>query len=191
MTTARVIATGADLADEVGFAGVTVSEIARRLGVRTASLYSHVHGSADVQTGITLLALEELADRCATAIAGRAGRDALVAFGDVYRSYATEHPGRYDAARGPLEPDVAAGSAGPRHSAMMRAMLLGYGLAPTEQTHAIRMIGSFFHGFIALERSGSFSHSSPEPQVSWDHILDTLDAVLRGMGDTTTTEAPA
>ena len=179
VTPERLVRAGADLADEVGFDDVTVSALARHFGVRVPSLYSHVRNSRDLRTRIALLALEELADRGAAALAGRSGKDALTALGDVYRDYAREHPGRYSAARMRLDPPVAAGSAGPRHSAMMRAILRGYHLTEPDATHAVRLIGSTFHGFVSLELAGGFDHSTPDAQQSWARIMDGLDALLR------------
>src|SRR3954465_343949 len=140
LTPGRLTLGGAELADEVGFDQVTVSEVARRFDVKVASLYSHLKNSRDLKTRIALLALEELADRAAEALAGRAGRDALMAFADVYRDYAREHPGRYAAARFRLDPQTAAGSAGGRHAQMTRALLRGYDLAEPDQTHAVRLL---------------------------------------------------
>src|SRR5689334_15258989 len=108
VTTERLVQAGADLADAVGFDEVTVSALARHFNVKVPSLYSHVRNSRDLKTRITLLALDELADRSAAALAGRAGKDALTALGDVYRDYAREHPGRYTAARMRLDPQTAA-----------------------------------------------------------------------------------
>lgn len=175
----RVIEAGADLADEIGFDQVTPSELARRLEVKVASLYSHVRNAQDLRTGIALLALAELADRAAEALAGRAGKDALIAFADVYRDYARAHPGRYAATRLRLDAETAAGSAGVRHAQMMRAVLRGYELTGNDQTHAVRLLGSVFHGFTDLEASGGFDHSAPDSQESWERILDALDLLLR------------
>jgi AcrR family transcriptional regulator len=178
--TAEVLArAGAELADEVGFEQVTVSALARRFGVSVPSLYSHVASSGDLRTRIALLALEELADRGAEALAGRSGRDALAALGDTYRDYAREHPGRYDAARLRLDPETAAASAGVRHAQLARAVLRGYDLAEPDQTHAVRLLGSTFHGFVSLELAGGFDHSEPGSQESWDRIIDSLDLLLR------------
>jgi AcrR family transcriptional regulator len=179
LTTERLVRAGAELADEVGFDQVTVSALARRFDVKVASLYSHLKGSQDLRTGIALLALEELADRAADALAGRAGRDALVAFADVYRDYAREHPGRYAAARLRLDPEAAAASAGGRHAQMTRAILRGYDLTEPDQTHAVRLLGSVFHGYVSLELAGGFSHSDPDSQETWTWILDRLDTMLR------------
>ncbi|MGW8063702.1 TetR/AcrR family transcriptional regulator [Streptomyces ziwulingensis] len=179
LTTERLVRAGADLADEVGFDQVTVSALARRFDVKVASLYSHVRNSQDLRTRIALLALEELADRGAAALAGRAGKDALSAFADVYRDYAREHPGRYAAARLRLDPETAAASAGVRHSRMIRAILRGYHLTEPDETHAVRLLGSVFHGYVSLELAGGFSHSAPDSQETWSRIVDALDALLR------------
>jgi AcrR family transcriptional regulator len=179
LTTERLVRAGAELADEVGFEQVTVSALARRFDVKVASLYSHVKNSEDLKTRITLFALEELADRAADALAGRAGKDALIAFADVYRDYGLRHPGRAAAARHRLDPETAATSAGIRHARMTRAILRGYDLEEPDQTHAVRLLGSFFHGYSSLELAGGFSHSLPDSEETWSRLLDALDALLR------------
>ncbi|MFG2570080.1 TetR/AcrR family transcriptional regulator [Streptomyces sp. NPDC048567] len=179
LTAERLTRAGAELADEVGFDQVTVSALARQFDVKVASLYSHLKNSHDLKTRIALLALEEMADRGAAALVGRAGKDALTALGDMYRDYAREHPGRYAAAQMTLDPETAAASAGLRHSRMTRAILRGYDLDEPEQTHAVRLLGSVFHGFTTLEAQGGFSHSVPDSQESWSRTLDALDALLR------------
>ncbi|WP_406282047.1 TetR/AcrR family transcriptional regulator [Streptomyces sp. NBC_00209] len=178
LTAERLTRAGAELADEVGFDQVTVSALARQFDVKVASLYSHLKNSHDLRTRIALLALEEMADRGAAALVGRAGKDALSALGDMYRDYAREHPGRYAAAQMTLDPEAAAASAGLRHSRMTRAILRGYDLTEPDQTHAVRLLGSVFHGFVSLEAQGGFSHSAPDSQESWSRTLDALDALL-------------
>ncbi|WP_436774494.1 TetR/AcrR family transcriptional regulator [Yinghuangia sp. YIM S09857] len=179
LTAERLTRAGAELADEVGFDQVTLSEVARRFDVKVASLYSHLANSQELRTRIALLALEEMADRVAAALAGRAGKDALTAFADVYRDYAREYPGRYAAAQMRLDPETAAASAGVRHAQMTRAILRGYDIDEPDRTHAVRMLGSVFHGYITLEMGGGFSHSAPDTQETWTRMLDALDALLR------------
>lgn len=179
LTADRLTRAGADLADEVGFDEVTVSELARRFDVKVASLYSHVKNSHDLKTRIALLALQELADRAAEALAGRAGKDALTALANVYRDYARAHPGRATAARMPLDSPTAAASAGVRQAQMTRAILRGYDLSEPDETHAVRLLGSVFHGYVSLEMADGFSHSAPDSDQSWIRILDALDALLR------------
>ncbi|MEU8707719.1 WHG domain-containing protein [Streptomyces sp. NPDC048565] len=179
LTAERLTLAGADMADEVGFDNVTVAALARQFGVKDASLYSHLKNSQDLRTRIALLALAELADRVAAALAGRAGKDALEASANAYRDYAREHPGRYAAAQLRLDPEVAATSAGVRHAQMTRAILRGYDLTEPDQTHAVRLLGSVFHGYITMESGGSFSHSAPGTEETWVRVLDALDSLLR------------
>lgn len=178
LTTERLVAAGAELADAEGLEAVTVSALARHFGVRPASVYSHLAGSDDLRARIALLALAETADRAAEALAGRSGRDALVALADVYRDYAREHPGRHAATRIPLDAATAQASAGPRHAAMARAVLLGYDVPEPDSSHAVRLIGSMIRGFVDLELGGAFDHSEPDAESSWRRSLDALDTLL-------------
>lgn len=179
LTVDRLTEAGAALADEVGLEQVTLSALAREFGVRVPSLYSHVRSTRDLRTRITLLALAELADRATDALAGRAGKDALVALGNVYRDYAHEHPGRYAAAQLRLDPETAAASAGVVHARLIRALLRGYELTEPDQTHAVRLLGSVFHGYVTQETGGSFDHSAPGTQETWERVLDAVDSLLR------------
>ncbi|RIV41357.1 TetR-like C-terminal domain-containing protein [Micromonospora radicis] len=174
----RLALGGAELADEVGFEQVTASALAQRFGVKVASLYSHIRSTHELKVRIALFALDELADRAAEALAGRAGKDALFALGNVYRDYAREHPGRYAATHLRLDPQTAAASAGPRHAQLARAVLRGYQLDEPAQTHAVRLLGGVFHGFASLELGGAFSHSTPDSEQSWTWTLNALDALL-------------
>jgi AcrR family transcriptional regulator len=179
----RLVAAGAELADEAGFEQVSLSALARRFGVSVPSLYAHVKSSGDLKTRIALLALAELADLGAAALAGRSGKQALAALGNVYRDYAREHPGRYAAARMTLDPETAAAGAGPRHSEMIKAILRGYDLPPVEEVHATRFLGATFHGYVSLELAGGFDHSAPGSQASWNRAIDALDTLLRTWPD--------
>ncbi|MCE7004026.1 WHG domain-containing protein [Kibdelosporangium philippinense] len=178
LTTQRLVEAAAELADEVGFDNVTVSALARRFGVKDASLYSHVRNALDLRERVAMLALAELADRAADALAGRSGKDALVAFANAYRDYATAHPGRYAAAQMRLRPEALHASAARKHSEMTRAILRGYGLSEPDQTDAIRMLHSTLHGYVSLETAGAFNHTPRAVDASWSRTLDALHALL-------------
>ncbi|MGE7391208.1 TetR/AcrR family transcriptional regulator [Streptomyces sp. NPDC004126] len=180
LTAERVTIAGAELADEAGLDGVTMSQLARRLGVKDASLYAHVRGLDDLRGRIALLAAEEKTVRIAEATAGRAGKDALVAFANAWREYAHEHPGRYTATqvRVRIDPELAARAAGPRRAVELTyGMLRGYGLAEPDLTDAVRLLRSTLHGFVALEAAGGFAHERA-PQQTWVRALDALHTLL-------------
>jgi AcrR family transcriptional regulator len=176
-------AAAADLADEVGFEAVTLAALARRLGVKDASLYSHVGGLRELRTRVTVLALAELADLLADAVAGRSGRDALAGFATTYRQYALDHPGRYAAMQQELDPATAAASAAPRHGELVRAVLRGYGLDDPDQTDAARLVLSMVYGFLGLEAMGGFSHHPRDLQTSYARSVDAVDHALRSWAD--------
>ncbi|CAG6392022.1 TetR/AcrR family transcriptional regulator [Streptomyces cocklensis] len=180
LTTERVTVAGAEVADEVGLDQVTMSRVARRLGVKDASLYTHVRSLEDLRGRIALLAADEKTVRIAEATAGRAGRDALIAFAGAWRDYAHEHPGRYAATQAPIriDPDLVAKAPGPRRAIELTyTMLRGYGLAEPDLTDAVRLLRSAFHGFVSLEAAGSFAHRR-SPQQSWVRALDALHTLL-------------
>ncbi|MCX4750450.1 TetR/AcrR family transcriptional regulator [Kitasatospora sp. NBC_01287] len=180
LTAERVTIAGAELADEVGLDQVTMSRVARGLGVKDASLYAHVRGLEDLRGRVALLAADEKTVRIAEATAGRAGKDALVAYANAWREYAHEHPGRYAATQAPIriDPELAAKAAGPRRAVELTyGMLRGYGLAEPDLTDAVRLLRSTFHGFVVLEAVGGFAHARA-PQDSWVRALDALHTLL-------------
>ncbi|MFG2260353.1 TetR/AcrR family transcriptional regulator [Streptomyces mirabilis] len=178
LTADRVVEAAADLADEVGFENVTLSALARRFGVKDASLYSHVKNLRDLRTRVALLAAGEMIDGIATAVAGRAGKDALVGFAGAYRTYALAHPGRYAATHTPVDPAVGAASDAFRRTAgITYGMLHAYGLSEPDLTDAVRLLRGTFHGFCALEAIGGF-HAARDVQTSWERALDGLHTAL-------------
>ncbi|MER6214469.1 TetR-like C-terminal domain-containing protein [Streptomyces sp. NPDC001674] len=178
LNAARLTEAAAAMADEAGIEKVSLSALARRFGVKDASLYSHVRGLRDLRVRVALLAGEEMTERIALAVAGRSGKDALVAFADAYRAYALERPGRYAASQMRFDPEEVAGSAGLLRSVELTyGMLRGYGLEDPDLTDAARLLRSTFHGYVHLELSGAFGHSR-EVRTSWTRGLDALHVTL-------------
>ena len=178
LTTDRVIAAAADLADATGFESVTVSALARHFGVKDASLYTHVRNLQDLRVRVALLAGGELIDEIAAAVAGRAGKEALAAFAGAYRAYALRHPGRYAATQIRVDQSLVADSPALRRTAEITyGMLRAYGLAEPDLTDAVRLLRSTFHGYCALEAAGGFG-APRDVQASWDKAVDALHVAL-------------
>jgi len=179
----EVVAAAAGLADEIGYAGLTMGLLAERLGVRTPSLYKHVGGLDDLQHQLATLAMTEVGEVIRDAVQGLAGADALAALLHAIRGYVTRHPGRYMATaggggavlRGPDDPLLAASA---RVLATIAAVLRGYGIAEDEMDHAIRTIRCTIHGFAMLEASGGFQWSN-DPDESFEWMIRFIDRGLR------------
>ncbi|APA97854.1 TetR/AcrR family transcriptional regulator [Nocardia seriolae] len=178
LTTERVVRAAAELADEIGFQKLTLSALARHFGVKDPSLYVHVRNLHDLRVRVALLAGAELNDRIGSAVAGRSGKDALVAFADAYRSYALDYPERYASTQIRMDPaEVADEPALLRGIELTSAILRGYHLGEPETLDAARLLRSTFHGFATLESTGAFAHSR-SPHASWPHIIDALHLTL-------------
>lgn len=178
LTADRITAAAADLADEIGFEAVTMSEVARVFGVKDASLYSHVRNLRELRARIAAAAAAEKSELIAAAVAGRSGRAALRAFADAYREYALRHPGRYAATQLPFDPDLGVEFPGAvRAVELTYGMLRGYHLTEPDLTDAVRLLRSTFHGFTALEAAGGFGHRRPVAN-SWDRVVEALHETL-------------
>jgi AcrR family transcriptional regulator len=187
----RLVVAAAELADEVGFEEVTLSALARRFGVKDASLYAHVRGLRELRTRLALLAGGEMIDEIADAVAGRAGREALAAFAGAYRDYALRHPGRYAAMQVRIDPDVVPDSPAMRRTAEITyGMLRAYGLAEPDLTDAVRLLRATFHGYCALEAAGGFADPR-DVRASWDKAVDALHVALENWPRETTAAADA
>ena len=182
LTPATVTEAAAALADEIGYAQLSMGLLAERLGVRTPSLYKHVASQADLVHRIAVQAANELADAIRDATQGRAGSDALTAGAHAMRSYVKEHPGRYaagNAARptGPGDPLIAAIG---RVLDSWAAMVRGYGIDPGQEIHALRMVRTMLHGFAVLEVANGFQIDvGVEDSFTW--MVDFIDQGLRAL----------
>ncbi|MER5436136.1 TetR-like C-terminal domain-containing protein [Streptomyces sp. NPDC002588] len=183
LTTDRLVAAAAELADEAGADGVTMSALARRFDVKDASLYSHIRNLQELRTRLALFVGGEMTDRIAVAVAGLAGRDALAAFAGAYREYALQHPGRYTAGQIRVDPEVVREIAGDPAAALRRTvdlthgMLRAYRLTEPDLTDAVRLLRSTFHGYCALEAGGAFA-APRDVQRSWEKAVDALHTAL-------------
>ncbi|MFJ6564175.1 TetR/AcrR family transcriptional regulator [Streptomyces sp. NPDC091412] len=177
-----MVAAGAALADEVGFANLTMGLLAERVGVRTPSLYKHVGSQEDLNRRIAVLALNEAADAVGGAVQGYAGRDALAAAARAFRAFVLEHPGRYGATIGaePSGPDDPLATAGQRLLGAFMAVLRGYEIAESDVDHALRTLRSLCHGFATLQADNGFQWSA-DIDESFEWLIAFADRGLRAM----------
>jgi AcrR family transcriptional regulator len=179
LTTQRVIAEAATVADEVGLDRLTLAAVAQRCGVSLPGLYKHVSGLEEVKRGISITAIRELTASAAAAAAGVSGREALAAISVAYRQYARSAPGRYAASvRAPTPGDQEYADVTNQAMAVLSAAFKGYHLDDADLIHAIRMWRAACHGLASLEMAGGFG--LPESiDVTFERLIDALDRAFR------------
>ena len=187
LTSQRVVDAATRLLDAHGPDGLTLSAVARELGVRTPSLYHHVDGLAGLRSELRTHGIALLADRLRDAAVGRAGRDALESMGRAYLGFARERPGLYALTlAGTTEHDPArAADATTRVLDTVTAVLRGYGLEGDPAIHAARFVRSTLHGFVTLDQAGGFALDQ-DLTTSIDRIFDAMHAGLQRLRETST-----
>ena len=155
-----VVEAAASLADEEGLEGVTLAELASRLGVRTPSLYNHVAGLEGLRRELALLGTREMGRRLGRAAVGKTTDEATFAMAQAYRDFVKERPGLYAATvrsyrlSAPEDPELAAAEG--EALEVLLAVLASDGLSSEEAAHAARGLRSVAHGFATLEVAGGF-----------------------------------
>ena len=185
LTAADVVQAAAEIADERGYQQLTIGLVAARLGIRAPSVYKHVSGLAELQHQLATQAMSELGDAVATAVAGRAGRDALAGLAWACRDYVAAHPGRYAATvgaefAGPGDPLLTAST---RVIELIAAVLRGYRIPEPDLVHAIRTVRCVLHGWCMLQLTNAFQWSG-DVERSFEQLISFMDNGLRGAGHT-------
>ncbi len=153
------------LIDEKGFAGFSMHELARRLNIRTASLYNHIENESTLLLRIGQTATERFSKALTESIEGKKGEEALRALADAWWRFAGSHPGLYTVAMRAAEEKGAEEK--PAFFLPVEAL--------TEENGALRdLIISLLHGAVSLENAGIFP---PEGKA------ERLEAVTNSLMD--------
>ncbi len=184
-----VIEVAADIADSEGLDRLTLTRVAKTLGVRQPALYRHIAGRDDLIRSLSLRGREILASRLASAAIGRSSDDAVAAVGHAWRKMVRDHPGIYAATdRHPCAGDAELEEAVERVLKVLGQSLTAYGLDAEQRVHATRSMRSAFHGFSHLEAGDG--HPQPhDPDDTFDHLVELLCAGIRRLANSPSSAA--
>ncbi|MNO19984.1 Bacterial regulatory protein, tetR family [compost metagenome] len=167
-----------EIADQQGANAVTISSVAKELGIRPPSLYNHVSGLDELKKMLALYALDQLYHCISDAVEGKEGETAIRDFAVSYISYAREHPGLYEAAQfAPSAEDREVSEASHRIVGLVLKLLQSYHLPEEQALHTVRGIRSLVHGFAALELQGGFRI----PLDLQDSLEYNLNLIFKGL----------
>ena len=173
-----VIDTATALVEAEGASALTLSRVARELGIKTPSLYNHVAGLEPLRRDVAMRAAEDLGRRLGSAAMGRAGRSALVAIGAEFRAFATAHPGLYELSTQARPEDQEFSDVMLQSIEPVVAVLRGFDLEGDEAIHAARTLRAALHGFVSLEHTGGFGlEVDVDESFEWlvERLADTFD----------------
>ena len=169
------------VADEEGFDALTLSAVARRLGIKTPSMYNHVQGLEGLHRQLAFRGSAILLQEFEDAIDDLKGAAALKAVAQVDRRFAAEHPGLYQSfLPAPTEeddPELYAAMAAPVFR--IAGVLLEMGIPQEEAIHLIRVLRATLHGFLDLEAKRGFGmplEIDESFEVAVDLVISAIEA---------------
>jgi AcrR family transcriptional regulator len=173
LTPATVTRLALEELDASGPQALTLKAVAARAGVAAPSLYKHVQSLEHLRDLMAAAVLEEAAAEIGAAVMGRSGREALVAFLDAYRGYASRVPHRWTLMEHPNGDDPAVAAAAGRLVEIGYAVVRGFGLSRPQQIDAVRTLRAAVTGFIGLEHGGGYQIAR-DLDLSFRFMVDVL-----------------
>jgi AcrR family transcriptional regulator len=164
----QVLATAEAIVDRDGWQALTMTALAKELGVKVPSLYNHVPNLEALRGELQCSTLREIGERLNRKAMGRTGETAMRAMAETYRDYARTHPGRYDLATQAPVDDAAIAEAATAAGAALHAVIRSYGI----EEEALELQLSTFAalpGVLVLETAGFFPDF-----VDTDPIFETV-----------------
>ncbi len=181
MDNETVVVTAAELADRDGLDSLTLTKVAKELGISQPALYRHVDGYDDLIRSLGLRGRQVLADALTSAAVGLAGQDALRAMGNAWREIVRLHPGLYAATdRYPCADDPELEEAVERIVHVLSQGLASFELTEDDRVHAARSLRSAFHGFAHLE-SGDGHPRPHDVDDTFEHMVELLSCGFRAL----------
>ena len=164
---------------------ISMHELARRLGIKTPSLYNHIKNTRELRHEVFRYAIDRLVANQKAAIQGKQKDEEVKAFAEAYHSFATENKGLYRLIMAiPSEEDDQAKEMAIPLLATVVEMLSDYGLEEESIAHWQRVFRAILHGFISQEDLGYFYYYTSADlkksrEIAVQCFLDGLHAELR------------
>lgn len=184
----QIVAEAVSCIETTGQPTVSLHELARRLGIKTPSLYNHIRNTKELQHEIFRYAIQRFVDHQKEAIQGKERDAAVWAFAHAYDSFARENRGLYRLIMSiPSEEDAKAKELALPLLKTVVEIFSHYGMREEQIAHWQRVFRAILHGFISQEDLGYFYYyDTVDVQTSRDIAVQCfLDGLHAGMGDAT------
>lgn len=185
LTKEIIVAEAVSCIESTGQPTVSLHELARRLGIKTPSLYNHIKNTKELQYDIFQYAIAQFVANQRAATEGKQKDEAVRAFAQAYYAFATEHRGLYRLIMSiPSEEDEQAKEMALPLLDTVVAILTDYGLSEESVAHWQRVFRAILHGFISQEDLGYFYYYDAvdlkkSRAIAVDCFLDGLHAGIQ------------
>lgn len=157
LTKEIIVKKAIEIIDNTGQSVISLHEIARKLGVKTPSLYNHIKNTKELQYDIFKYAIDKFVLNQKKATSNKTKDEAVKAFADAYHTFATENKGLYRLIMSiPSEQDEKAKEMAIPLLDTVVEILSDYGLSEESIAHWQRVFRAILHGFISEEDLGYF-----------------------------------
>ncbi|WP_445487698.1 TetR/AcrR family transcriptional regulator [Niallia sp. 03133] len=176
-----IIRAAVEIADKQGLQEVTMANLAKRLNIKSPSLYNHINGLSELFNRLTLLGGESLYAELKQAAEGLEKEESIHSLGKAYIAFSRKHPGLYDLtlqAPDPEQTELVAIS--DKIIALLVDVLQDYDLDERASIHAIRGFRSILHGFASIELKNGFGIPL-DIDKSFRLLIDTFLAGIEKM----------
>lgn len=184
LTKEKIITQAIEIIENTGQSAVSLHELARRLDVKTPSLYNHIKNTKELQYEIFKYAIDKFVINQRKATEGKTKDEAVQAFAEAYHTFATQNKGLYRLIMSiPSEQDEMAKEMAIPLLHTVVEILSDYGLTEESIAHWQRVFRAILHGFISEEDLGYFYYYkdidlSKSRQIAVKCFLDGLHAEI-------------
>lgn len=188
LNTEKLVAAAARLANQRGWSGLTLKDLARELGVRPPSLYKHIASLEDLGDKMAIQGTRQLTEILRRRLAGVSGKRALKILASEYRRFAKEQPGLYATTQATHVNRSSEYQAEARELlALVFQVIAGAGVPEVEVVHFTRALRAAIHGFVDLEFKGGFGLKEDTEQ-SFDYLVEKV--IAYGVGSDEMSQEP-
>ncbi|MGP7818072.1 TetR/AcrR family transcriptional regulator [Niallia sp. 01092] len=176
-----IIKVAVEIADVEGLQEVTMANLAKRLKIKSPSLYNHINGLPELLKRLTLLGAEMIYSDLKQAANGLEKEEAIHSLSKAYIAFSRRHPGLYELtiqAPGPEQVEIVEVS--DKIIALLVDVLRPYELDEEASIHAIRGFRSILHGFASIELKQGFGMPL-DIDKSFKLLIDTFLAGIEKM----------
>jgi AcrR family transcriptional regulator len=153
----KILQVAVHIANEQGLNQVTIAALAKKLHVKSPSLYNHFRNLTEIQTAIAQEGIQKLEETLFRSLAGISGDEALLTFAKQYLAFAIENPGLYEATVQPMRTkDPLIEKISQNIIDLLVKLLADFHLEEQHALHVVRGLRSVVHGFASLQRAGGF-----------------------------------